>query len=370
MDMMTTRHLTALAAVLTLTLAPTVACDPSVDGGGGAGEGEGEGEGEPGAEPLSVEDEAWIYSVVDGARCGNGGDVGVATNRGSSDRLVIYLEGGGACWDQFTCGNGFASFVRSGIPQSTITQITSLSVGIFNRGDADSPFVADSFAYVPYCTGDVHGGTRPDTPWGVAHVGGDNLDVMLPRILATFPAAREVVLAGTSAGGYGVGMNIEKLAGLLPAGVGLTALMDSAIPLPPFAGAEAVVTAQNSAWQPEDCGPDCVNALDRFEARLAALPQVRFGLIQSLGDTTLRQFYAAGLTPVARQSWADAVSAFFDDFAGRDNVDVFEIDVDRHVFVYEADLGSVVVDGTSLGNFMKGVVGDAAPVDVRVPVGP
>jgi hypothetical protein len=368
--MMTTRISLLAVATFSLALAPVVACDPTAEGGQGEGEGEGEGENEPGVEPLPVSDEVWTYTVVDGARCGNGGDVGVATNRGSSDRLVIYLEGGGACWDQFTCGNGFASFVSSGIPQSTITQITSLSVGIFNRGDGDSPFGADSFAYVPYCTGDVHGGTNPDTPWGVAHVGGDNLDVMLPRILATFPAAREVVLAGTSAGGYGVGMNIEKLAGLLPDGVGLTALMDSSIPLPPFAGAESVVTAQNSAWQPEDCGPDCENALDRFEARLAALPQVRFGLIQSLGDTTLRQFYAAGLTPVARQSWADAVSAFFDTFASRDNVDVFEIDVDRHVFVYEADLGSVVVDGTTLGDFMKGVVGDGPRVDVRVPVGP
>jgi hypothetical protein len=368
MVMMTTRVPFLLAAaVLSLALAPVVACDPSVDGGGSEGEGEGEGEGEPGVEPLPVADEAWTYTVVDGARCGNGGEVGVATNRGSSDRLVIYLEGGGACWDQFTCSRGFATFVSSGIPQSTITQITSLSVGIFDRTQTNSPFVADSFAYVPYCTGDVHGGTRPETPWGVAHVGGDNLDVMLPRILATYPDVREVVLAGTSAGGYGVGMNIEKLAGLLPEGVGLTALMDSSIPLPPFPGAEAVVTAQNTAWQPEDCGPDCVTALDRFEARLDALPQVRFGLIQSLGDTTLRQFYASGLTPVARQTWADAVSAFFDDFAARDNVDVFEIDVDQHVFVYERDLGAVVVDGTSLGDFMKGVVGDGDRVDVRTP---
>jgi hypothetical protein len=97
---------------------------------------------------------------------------------------------------------------------------------------------------------------------------------------------------------------------------------------------------------------------------------VRFGLIQSLGDETLRQFYTTGFAPVARQTWADAVVAFFDRFAALDNVDVFEIDVDQHVFVYEPDLGGVVVDGTSLGDFMKGVVGDGAAVDVRVPAAP
>jgi hypothetical protein len=77
-----------------------------------------------------------------------------------------------------------------------------------------------------------------------------------------------------------------------------------------------------------------------------------------------------GFTPVAGQTRAVAVSAFFDDFAARDNVDVFEIDVDQDVFVSERDLGSVVVDGTSLGDFMKGVVGDAAAVDVRGSVAP
>lgn len=355
---MTTRLVFACAAVLA-TVPACVAAGPD-DGDSG----EGEGEGEPGAEGLPVVDAAWTYTVVEGAACGNGGDVGVATNRGTSDRLVIYLEGGGACWDDFTCSRGFASFVTTGIPASAVSQIESLAIGVFSRVDSDNPFTADSFAYVPYCTGDVHGGTRAETPWGVAHVGGDNIDVMLPRILATYPDATEVVLAGTSAGGYGVANSVEKLRALLPASVKLTAVMDSAIPLPPFAGGEAVVTAQNAAWEPALC-EGCVDPQDRFEHLLETLPDVQFGLIQSLGDTTLRQFYSPTGLRLDREVWASAVAAFFDTFETRDNVSVFEIDVDQHVFVYETDLAGPVVDGVSVGAFLKGVVGDDVAVSAR-----
>jgi len=337
------------------------ACPPPV---AAEGEGEGEGEGEPAAEALPVQDEAWTYTVVDGAICGNGDPVGVGTNRGASSRLVIYLEGGGACWDEFTCSNGFAFFTDTGIPQSVIRQIEAIAVGIFSRTDADNPFTTDSFAYVPYCTGDVHAGTVSETPWGVAHVGANNLAIMLPRILATFPDVTEVVLAGTSAGGYGVAYHAEGLRKLLPATTSMSAIMDSAIPLAPFPGADAGVRAQNLAWNPILCD-GCGTANDQWLHAIAALPDVRFGLTQSLGDTTLRQFYSPTGVQLPREDWATAVDAFFDVHAGIANVDVFEIDNDQHVFVYDTDLATAVVNGTTVGAFYSGVVGDSAPVDAR-----
>jgi hypothetical protein len=351
-----------------LTLSVSLAMSGCDLGGGGNDDGNGSGDDDDvaavGAEPLDVVDQAWRYTLVPEARCGNGGDVGVATNRGTSDRLVIYLEGGGACWDSFTCDGGFATYVKTGLPQSIVSQITSLSLGIFDRREIDSPFVSDSFAYVPYCTGDAHGGRRPETPWGVAHVGADNLDAMLPRILATFPNARQVVLAGTSAGGYGVGMTLARLRASLPDDVSVTALIDSAIPLPPFAGGEPVVAAQNAAWALDLC-EGCTTALDRWDFLVEAFPEVRFGLIQSLGDMTLRQFFSPTGARLPRDRFATAVRAFFDSYEARDNVSIFEVDTDQHVFVYDADLGARVVSGVSLGAFMKGVVGDAPAVSAR-----
>jgi hypothetical protein len=363
---MTTMSIHRAAFFTGVTLSLLVAASGCNLGGGGDDDGSSDHDevADVGAEPLDVADRSWRYTVVPEARCGNGGDVGVATNQGASDRLVIYLEGGGACWDSFTCDGGFATYVKTGIPQSIVSQITSLSLGIFDRRESDSPFVNDSFAYVPYCTGDVHGGRRPETPWGVAHVGADNLDAMLPRILATFPEARHVVLAGTSAGGYGVGMTLARLRASLPADVVVSALMDSAVPLPPFAGGEPVVGAQNGAWQLDLC-EGCTTALDRWDFLIDAFPDVRFGLIQSLGDVTLRQFFSPTGARLPRERFATAVSTFMDSYEARDNVVVFEVDNDQHVFVYDADLGARVVSGVSLGNFMKGVVGDVPAVSAR-----
>jgi hypothetical protein len=210
----------------------------------------------------------------------------------------------------------------------------------------------------------VHAGTVSETPWGVAHVGANNLAIMLPRILATFPDVTEVVLAGTSAGGYGVAYHAEGLRKLLPATTSMSAIMDSSIPLAPFPGADAGVQAQNLAWNPILCD-GCTTANDQWLHAIAALPDVRFGLTQSLGDTTLRQFFSPTGVQLPREDWATAVDAFFDANEDIANVDVFEIDNDQHVFVYDTDLGTAVVNGTSVGAFYAGVVGDSAPVDAR-----
>jgi hypothetical protein len=348
---------------------PRPADGESDDGGSGGGDpedGSGEGEGEPAVEPLPTEDRVWTYTEVDGAVCGNGDPVGVATNRGSSSRLVVYLEGGGACWNGFTCSNGFAVFVDTGLPQSVVRQISSLAIGIFDRGAPANPFAADSFAYVPYCTGDVHSGSRPDAPWGVQHVGSDNLAVMLPRILAAWPSVDEVVLAGTSAGGYGVIYNAERLRAALAPSTSLSLLVDSAIPLPPFPGGEVYAAEQVAAWEPTLCdGCNTVEAM--FDHVVRALPGSRIGLIQSNADPTLRQFYSPSGQQLPVATWKAAVDAFV---AARDtleNVRFFTTGEERHVYVYDRDLDATVVDGVTLGAWMQGVVGDGAFVSSLTP---
>src|SRR5690606_10494203 len=82
------------------------------DGGDSPGEGEDE-EDDPHAEadidwdfgaPISVPLETWTYVPIEGARCANGTDTGVAVNfTDRSDDLVVFMAPGGACWDSLTC---------------------------------------------------------------------------------------------------------------------------------------------------------------------------------------------------------------------------------------------------------------------------
>src|SRR4051812_36368015 len=47
--------------------------------------------------------DGWQWNAVEGSLCANGTPTGFGTRDGTSDDLLIYLMGGGACWDAATC---------------------------------------------------------------------------------------------------------------------------------------------------------------------------------------------------------------------------------------------------------------------------
>ena len=68
--------------------------------------------------------------------------------------------------------------------------------------------------FVPYCTGDFHAGNNVATydvfgPRPYHHVGRRNVEALLPRIQATWPAPARVVVAGSSAGGFGATLSYD-----------------------------------------------------------------------------------------------------------------------------------------------------------------
>ena len=72
---------------------------------------------------------------------------------------MVYFQGGGACWNQFTCSVADAIFSDKVYePEDLNTLADSLfNVGVFDTS-ADGLFKDWSIVYVPYCTGDVHWG--------------------------------------------------------------------------------------------------------------------------------------------------------------------------------------------------------------------
>jgi hypothetical protein len=169
------------------------ACDP---GWGGA---------DCSAETLPAEaDGVWKWVPLEGALCRDGSGTGVSVNYSStSSDLVIYLEAGGYCFDIESCSVNPDS-VR------TVDRFHQ-PTGIFDRTEPDNPVGDWNIVYVPYCTGDVHSGSKPDGfVEGVGaqiFVGGDNYRLFLDRIVPTFPDAQTVLLTGFSAGGLGAVLN-------------------------------------------------------------------------------------------------------------------------------------------------------------------
>src|SRR5262249_16786869 len=64
----------------------------------------GGGGGTPVGTPISAPMEQWTWVPFDNAFCANGTPTGIGVNlTDKSKRVMIYLQGGGACWDQLTC---------------------------------------------------------------------------------------------------------------------------------------------------------------------------------------------------------------------------------------------------------------------------
>jgi Pectinacetylesterase len=167
--------------------------------------------------PITAPANQWTFVPFSDAFCGNGTSTGIGINPSSTgSRVLIYLEGGGACWSDLTCYSLMtASYFTTGYGASDFaTESTSASYlaqpgGFFDRSAAANPFKDYSYVYVPYCTGDIHAGNNIAT-YGTNmghHVGFANFTHYLSRVVPTFPSADRVILAGSSAGGYGALFN-------------------------------------------------------------------------------------------------------------------------------------------------------------------
>ncbi|HEY2736017.1 MAG TPA: hypothetical protein VGI70_18595, partial [Polyangiales bacterium] len=84
-------------------------------------------------DPLSAPDDTWTWFDFDDSTCRDGSHAGVSVNlHASSKKVLIYLEGGGACFDASTCAQN---------PADIAGQKAS-SAGIFDRTNPDNP-IAD-----------------------------------------------------------------------------------------------------------------------------------------------------------------------------------------------------------------------------------
>ena len=143
-------------------------------------------------------------------------------------RLLIYFQGGGACWDWVSCSGTFDSRVDA-------DEVSGFR-GIFDRGNPENPFRDFSMIFVPYCTGDVHIGdasrkygddaaARP-----VAHRGSRNVEAVLAWLAAQKRTPQTVVVTGTSAGSYGALFHTPSVARMFPA-ARIVMVGDSGVPL-------------------------------------------------------------------------------------------------------------------------------------------
>jgi len=130
-----------------------------------------------------------------------------------SNKLLIYFNGGGACWFGQQCN--LKSEPNTHYPFADMKENDPrLAAGIFALDNAENPFADYNMVFLPYCTGDVHvgGGKRTYTYTDAEgkkvevptfHVGHKNTMTVLNWVYENFGSPQRILVAGSSAGAIG-----------------------------------------------------------------------------------------------------------------------------------------------------------------------
>lgn len=258
----------ALLAALLSSLAvacggPPPAGNPSADAGATADAGDGPDAGDPDAgspplDPMAV----WKWVPIDGSKCGRGQRAGFGLNAadGGTD-LLLYFQGGGACWRTGNCVPSFAEWgpichygtnnspcawdeAGGTRPMATYvntidpfpadgggafpTEVAHLAWNrITQRSDPSNPFRDATYVFFPYCTGDLHSGDvtrtfpyQPDwlgqtTSVQIHFAGARNVQLYLEELKRRLSPSR-IWVTGVSAGGYGATFHLQRVKAVFP----------------------------------------------------------------------------------------------------------------------------------------------------------
>lgn len=312
----------------------------------------------------------WTWQPVEGTECRNGDQTGVWVRPaadGNTDKLALFMQGGGACFNTFTCFINIAAD-GGGAPGNG---------GVFDSQNAANPLRDYSFVFFPYCTGDVFMGTKMGDVDGHGtqkFYGRLNLQQTLSRIVPTFPDATEIVFTGQSAGGFGAAANYDFMAAGWPDQKPV--LIDDSAPI--FRD-QYLSPCLQQAWRdlwgidaalPADCD-DCFNADGGGLANYLSFiqekyPDRSFGLISSTEDTTIRSFFGYGENDCANidsifpqsmgaGTFANGLYDLRDTVLTEPNFGTYIIDSSTHVWTGNA-MYSTTVNGVVLADWMSDLI--------------
>ncbi|MEP6732495.1 MAG: pectin acetylesterase-family hydrolase [bacterium] len=252
--------------------------------------------------PLAALSRGWNrVPGREGTGCAHDSTFAFRVRPGLPDKVMIYLNGGGACWRAQECDpRGKPTYTM----KSDSANDASVRQGIFDVANPANPVRDFTMIYVPYCTGDVHLGTRTVTyekgtkgvtkTFVVRHQGAANVEAVLDWVYANVKSPRVVFVTGVSAGAIPSPVVAEKVARHYPR-ARVMQLGDGA------GGYHApTIPALLAGWGATDylSSDPAYRALDSadfsFErlylAASRAAPRVHFAQVNSVDDATQLSF--------------------------------------------------------------------------------
>ncbi len=302
---------------------------------------------------------------------GTGSPTFFMISKGDPDKLLIYLEGGGGGTDWIS--TKFKTFTLS--PKREISSLIS-QMGIFDLTDKDNPFRDWTIVFVPYGTGDLHTGNRvvkydsifPFHEKKVYHTGFVNFNTLM-RWIASQNNYDEVVLSGSSAGGYGVGLNFFRANELLDCP--LTVISDAGPDIISFQNSGFSLERTNLSWGFLDNIPreareyvekagDPIYLLNWAFSR-DEFSDMKYGIMADLRDMLLSTVYMK----IGPSNYRDRLLDVFEDLkkSHPDRIFRFFKDHHLHTFMQYKRFYTSAIDGISACKWTDLLINDD-PVDL------
>ena len=215
----------------------------------------------------------WLRKRVDNweagdVRCNDGSPYGYYINVGkgeAANNWVFYFKGGSLCLDQESCGYRWLTHRhymrqwRSSSPNYNPTlgakapDYDDINMGIYSRKQPTNHFRDWTYVHFHYCSSDVFNGTAlaEGNPVGLYHRGNAMVEAVVTELLAgvdgsslgveipSLAAAKQVLIAGGSAGATGARRNMDRMASAIrdaAPGALVRGMADSAVSPPIYPG--------------------------------------------------------------------------------------------------------------------------------------
>ena len=324
--------------------------------------------------------EGWnIIQPGGDTRCARDTPFVFAVRPGTTRKVVVEFIGGGACWDEFTCGFADAIFSPDAEWVGAFAGASSIPLGIYDTETDGNPIADYHHVLVPYCTGDIHWGdsevvyaegTDDEVP--ILHKGAVNARAVLDWMDENYEEPEQVFSTGCSAGAYGAAMWAAHHAEQYPAADHVQ-LGDSGV---------GVITdswfrESFPSWNAEASFPTWIDSLDPAQVDLLETdaaylykklaehyPNARFAQFNSYADSTQVAYYSAmggGTTEEwtagmldKTQSISDAVPNFSSYIAGGS----------RHCIINANAFFSLETEGVAIKDWVADLLAGGQPEDV------
>jgi hypothetical protein len=290
-------------------------------------------------------DEYFFDPAEESAICLRGAPYQVEVRRGTSNRVLLYLEGGGACWNAATCAPSGGN-----PPTAKVAATPFFGAGIFELDNPDNPFRDWNIVYAPYCDGSVFAGDNVVEYNGIRtyHHGLQNVSAAVALLRDQFPDPETIVVSGSSAGGYGTysGYAVTRVA--FP-DTPVLVLNDSGPGVQNLDDPQAIADRRNNWLFEESIPPSCTNCTEQFsylsEWSLERDPTLRVGVFSYLRDIVIRSFLV--LTPTEYEALLREVTGDIHDNYP-DRFKRFFVNGEGHTVLASPEFYTLAADGTTM----------------------